>query len=207
MKYISLDVETTGLNPYRDQVLEIGMVLDDLTNPVPLDELPRFHCYVKPHRIHGNIVALSMNARILDILVKFEKRQIPTEELKEHPVLAPKKVEDFIEKWLKRNGFQPGESLNIAGKNPAGFDIPFLEGLLSDKSTVVFRHRVIDPSTHFWEPGDVAMPNLNLCLKRAFPYEETLVTHRAVDDAMAIVRLVRKIFLPKMKIHNEPVPF
>jgi len=46
MKYVSIDIEATGLDHTYCQMIEFGAVLDDLRHQRPLDELPQFHCYV-----------------------------------------------------------------------------------------------------------------------------------------------------------------
>ena len=44
LPYVSIDIETTGLDPETCQTLEIGAVFDNWT--LPIRELPTFHCYV-----------------------------------------------------------------------------------------------------------------------------------------------------------------
>ena len=43
MKYISIDIETTGLDPENCQILSIGAVIEDTLNQLPFEELPTFH--------------------------------------------------------------------------------------------------------------------------------------------------------------------
>ena len=44
MKYISIDVETTGLNPETCQILSFAAVVEDTKNrDVPVEELPFFY--------------------------------------------------------------------------------------------------------------------------------------------------------------------
>ena len=47
MKYLSLHTETTGLDRDLDQVIEIGAIIEDTNNPLPFDEIPKFHAIVK----------------------------------------------------------------------------------------------------------------------------------------------------------------
>ena len=46
MKYVSIDIETTGLDPNVNDIVELGAVIDDLSKHEPLESLPTFHCYV-----------------------------------------------------------------------------------------------------------------------------------------------------------------
>ena len=47
MRYISIDIETTGLDAETNQILSIGAVVEDTNNLVPFDELPKFHAVIK----------------------------------------------------------------------------------------------------------------------------------------------------------------
>ena len=60
--YVSIDIETTGLNPMECQILEVGAVIDDGR---ALENLPQFHCYVLHQQIVGSAFALSMHPTIL----------------------------------------------------------------------------------------------------------------------------------------------
>ena len=44
MQYVSIDLETTGLDPARCQILEVGAIYDDGIRYV--DDLPIFHKYI-----------------------------------------------------------------------------------------------------------------------------------------------------------------
>ena len=68
MRYVSIDIETTGLNPETCQIIEFGAVIDNDTN----DEFPTFHRYIKHHSYQGEPRALSMHARIFRALADGE---------------------------------------------------------------------------------------------------------------------------------------
>ena len=55
MKYLSLDIETTGLDPNIHQIIEIGAVLE--YSHLPVDELPSFRILIK----HKNLVIIKSN--------------------------------------------------------------------------------------------------------------------------------------------------
>ena len=40
MRYVSLDLETTGGNPDRHQIIELAAVVEDTRHVLPLAELP-----------------------------------------------------------------------------------------------------------------------------------------------------------------------
>ena len=202
MKYLSIDLETTGLDSKHNQILEFGAVLEDTNNILPLDELPTFHAYIThPYgRITGDIYALNLNAGIIEKL----KNQ---KELEEQYNFV--KVEDLAERflfWLSQQGFeiktknegQPNEykyseTLTVAGKNFSGFDKMFLNEVPNFNKLIKIRHRVIDPSILFidWK-NDNAPPSLDNCKVRAGI--EGVVTHLAVDDAKDVIKLLRKSY-------------
>ena len=65
MRYLSIDIETTGLDPVNDQILSIGAIIEDTENPLPFDEIPKFHAAIKRERIEGGLYAINMNRELL----------------------------------------------------------------------------------------------------------------------------------------------
>ena len=70
MEYISIDIETTGLDRENDQVLEIGAIIENTFDPKPFDELPKFHAIILHPRYEGSSYAINMNKRIFQILAQ-----------------------------------------------------------------------------------------------------------------------------------------
>lgn len=189
MKLMYLDIETTGLDPDQDQILEIGCVLDDLSNPKrPLNLLPTFHAYLKHERYSGNAIALAMNAEILKKCNQEGDN--------------PKYIAKSMLYWLEKHEvFNNIESLTVAGKNVGAFDYQFLVRLPGfsrdggrikiNNTRVVFGQRVFDPAPYFYQPGDANLPNLDTCLKRANIPKKT--DHTALGDCFLIAELIRFI--------------
>lgn len=183
MKYVSIDIETTGLNPETCQVLELGAVIEN--SKLPIDLLPRFHCYILHPHTKGEPYALAMNQKIL--------YRIATREAG-YNYLTTAEVGPAFAKWLTDNDVDPQHVL-AAGKNFAGFDLQFLKKLNTDffqtpfSDHVHFKHRVIDPGSMFLIPGDQEPPNTKLCMERAGIGGE--VAHTALEDAEVVVELVR----------------
>lgn len=179
MIYISLDIETTGLNPERDQILQIAMVREDTSeNPMPrVEDLPTFCCFVKHDRIEGDPYALAMNGWIIEALVT----KYPTK----HPVYDQEEMLSSALLWLDK--FCPDQRLTAAGKNVAGFDMPFLPRDIRRR----FRHRVIDVGSVMidWHRSEV--PSLG-DLKRMHNMGD--VSHDALEDARDVIRLLRKTY-------------
>ena len=78
-----------------------------------------------------------------------------------------------------------------AGKNFASFDRPFLENIPNFSDYINMGHRCIDPVNHYVDfENDTDLPSLAECMKRAGIEGE--VTHKAVEDAWDVVRVLRK---------------
>lgn len=71
MKYISIDIETTGLDSELDQVLSIGAIIEDTENQLPFNEIPKFHGVIKRNRIEGGLYAINLNKDLLETMNQY----------------------------------------------------------------------------------------------------------------------------------------
>jgi oligoribonuclease len=176
MPYVSIDIETTGLDPAICQTLEVGAVVDDWKTPI--DRLQRFRRVLLHQAVTGGPYAMALNANVLKQMANPQSECCKPEEL----------GEQFAE-WIGANGLDPLH-LQAAGKNFASFDMQFLYRIPGFAQVVKFRHRVLDPALLFWRPlQDEKLPDSQTCYERAGL--ESKVAHTAVEDALAVVRLVR----------------
>lgn len=204
MKYVSIDLETTGLNPETCQIVEFAAVLDDLENPKPIEQLPKFQAYIVTDAVAvyhqlgevytGEPYALSMHSAIFR---RIAKRESGFQYL-ERDVLM-KEFRKFLvaNNWMPkpeisgRTDLEHGKiNITAAGKNFGVFDLPFLKKHVWDWDNIQFEHRVIDPAMFFLTPQDQKVPDSATCLKRAGL--DDVVAHTALEDALMVVRLVRK---------------
>lgn len=203
MKYISIDLETTGLDPSINQIIEFGAVLEDTKRQIPLDDLPTFHAYITHPRgmLTGNVYALDLNA---DIINKIKNKK----ELKNkyNFIKVEHLAHDFLF-WLFSNGFELkvknentpdeyrySETFNVAGKNFSSFDKLFLEKVPEFSKLIRIRRRILDPAILCvdWE-NDESLPSLSECNKRTGFMND--VTHKAVDDAKDVIRILRHQYI------------
>lgn len=215
MKYVSIDLETSGLNPDKHQILEFAAIVEDTENQKSFETIPKFEAIINHHEIIGSPVALSMNARILQILSDYKKARDQNERdqikeqnnimdltelgIKFHEFLFRHYVgsnEEYIPIRQKLpRGVLPTPPIKIicAGKNFGTFDLRFLKAshLVEMNQLVIFSQRIMDPSVLYIEKkNDKAPPSLDECKKRAGIEGE--VTHKAVEDAWDVVELFRK---------------
>lgn len=187
MKYISLDLETSSLQPSPDHILQVSMVVEDTEQPeVPVEDLPHFTCFVNHADIKGQAYALGMNGWILDIISGRK------ENTTDYPIYAAD--ERHRDYWIDHalefldHHFSTAK-ITVAGKNVAGFDIPFLTKELSRH----FRHRVLDPGPLFVDwAKDESVPDFKTCKERAGMSGE--VVHCAREDAMEVITMLRRFY-------------
>ena len=75
MKYISIDLETTGLEKDRYEILSFGAIIEDTENNLPLSEIPKFHAAILHNEITGSPFALNMNKKIIEAIVQYQTAQ------------------------------------------------------------------------------------------------------------------------------------
>ncbi len=184
MRYVSIDIETLGLDPEWCDTIEFGAVIDNLTSP--LEELPRFHCYItRPgNKYRGEPYAMAMHSKILYRIANREHGFIYT------PFDL---LDEVFASWLEEHEIldkddDSKKSISIAGKNFATFDLNFLKKMGFGKRTK-YKHRVIDPGSMFLEADDSMVPGLQDCMARAGV--EKPVEHTAVEDALDVIKCIR----------------
>ena len=189
-KYASIDIETLGLDPNTCDVIEIGVVLEDLVSPV--ESLPSLSFYVTypGDNYKGNAYAMAMNVGILNAIGNrhsnegCDKTFIPVD-----------CVDEYMFGFFNRHGlFNKTQTQKIlaAGKNFSGFDLPFLKsiGVGNKGSKTRFHHRTVDPGSLFFNPKvDDVPPSLDVCLERSGI--DKSVDHLALNDAIDVIRVLR----------------
>ena len=75
MKYISIDIETTGLNPLTCNTLSIGAIIEDTNNPVAYEKLPKFHVGILHEELQGSPFAINMNRELIQTLVDYQSER------------------------------------------------------------------------------------------------------------------------------------
>ena len=182
MKYVSIDLETTGLDPENCAILEMAAIIEDTKTQLAREQCPIFHRYVDHgNRLAGEPYALVMNSALIKKTMELSKAKDPL-------VGLPANLMAELDAFLKANGI-PNRVL-AAGKNFAGFDREFIRRL-PQAEKVKFHHRALDPVTLYTNfVTDEVPPNMDDCMSRA-----GLVAsgkHQAADDAWDVICLLRK---------------
>lgn len=198
MKYISIDIETSGLNHEICNILEFAAIVDDLKVQAPLDKLPKFQTYVIQDNYIGEPYALGMHAEIFKKISNWKKTGVQ--------VVAPSDLLPRFYTFLTSlGGYRPSPDgtvkINVAGKNFGNFDSKFLEKLPHHNLLVKFSHRILDPAMLYFDPSvDETLPSTEICMKRAGISGE--VQHTALEDAMNVVQMLRSKYPLKGSINE-----
>ncbi|QDA59840.1 3'-5' exonuclease family protein [Hymenobacter jejuensis] len=202
MRYISLDLECTGGNPDRHQIIELAAIIEDTKRPLPLEELPTFRRAVRHPEYVGTAGALALNAGLMQELAEKEPRA-------DHCTIQ--ELVPQLREFLLAYGYKPDQrgrlGLVLAGKNIGSFDLGFLR-LLPGWGTLLYAEpAMLDPAVFYlnWKK-DSRLPTMAICKARA-KLEDPTVAHTAVADALDVIRLLRPFYgLPfyKQVLAAEP---
>ena len=222
MIYVSIDIETSGLEPLNNSVLSFGAIIEDTTNKLPYEKLPKFNAIVLQNQITGSPRAISMNKEIISLIGEYkegnEEDRANLEHHSDYVFLEENELAQKFYDFLFLNGIYPNSSflnnhvrnvngtmipafnnhtpsltINVAGKNFGTFDKLFLEELPWWKKLIKIRQRIIDPSVLYCKwDEDNAIPSLKKCKERAGIDGE--VAHTALEDAWEVVQMLRKFY-------------
>lgn len=195
MKFVVIDIETTGVDSEKNQIIEIGALIEDTEKKLPIEELPRFKAIIKHDSYVGSSVAINMNNRIFSLLSQAEIIRNSTEksafESKYNIITISQAIGEFryFIKQYYFDGLNP-EPINIAGKNFPVFDKLFLDKAEFWDKNFKYERRFIDPAMFYvdWSK-DRRLPSLDECLKRAGI--ERQVTHDAIEDCIDTLLCLR----------------
>ena len=218
MIYVSIDIETSGLDHEKHKVLSIGAIIEDTEKKLPYEECPKFNAIILQNEITGSPRALTMNKEIISMIgdylegTDFERNIINTRT--DYSFYEKDDIIKEFYKFLWCNGFSHLDSpsthvngkltpiidsktkpitLNVAGKNFGTFDKLFLQELPWWQKLIRTRQRVLDPAILMVDwTSDKSLPNLETCKFRADV--QGIVTHNALEDAWDVVEVLRKFY-------------
>ena len=176
--YIAIDIETTGTDEERHQVLEIAAVYNQ--QGVDVMSCPHFQALVDPGEIVGTPYALNMNARIVSRLAKGEGTR---------PDVVMYRLMCWVEA-IRRNFAV--RHFHLIGKNIGKFDYQFLKRIPNWREDY-FSHRHLEVGSLFSTPGGMdSQSDLYAALAEDAKIEGS--PHRALYDARVSLELARRFW-------------
>jgi hypothetical protein len=221
MIYVSIDIETSGLDHEKHKVLSIGAIIEDTEKKLPYEECPKFNAVILQNEITGSPRALTMNKGLIAMIGEYlegtDDVRFNMDTILNYSFYKEDEVVKEFYWWLERNGYFQGNNsggyvqldnnymkpvingatkpitLNVAGKNFGTFDKLFLQQLPWWQKLIRTRQRVLDPAILMvdWK-NDNSLPNLTTCKERAGI--EGVVTHDALEDAWDVIEVLRKFY-------------
>lgn len=195
MKLVIIDLETTGLRPYRDQVLSCALVLLDTESiPESVFSLPAIEFRLKRSEIRGQPFALQMNAELI-------RQTLEGTEQDRVSYISHDLLPYEIHKFLADHHWVDGETRKSAfdhkliwcGKNVASFDLQFLlqenDGTYGYHLAPAFAHRTFDIGSYMATIADEMVPDLKECMTRA-NIQHPFVEHQALADCYDVARCI-----------------
>jgi hypothetical protein len=222
MKYISIDIETTGLESEKNKVISVAAIIEDTSTKLPFNECPKFNVAVLQNELIGSARAITINKELISLIADYQDANDETRKLidthSEYKYIREDDVAKEFYWFLEENGFGQGMdnsggyvqikdghmrpminsgtkpiTINVAGKNFATFDKLFLEELPWWKKLIRIRQRVLDPAILVVDwNNDTSLPNLKQCKERTGV--EGIVTHNALEDAWDVIEVMRKFY-------------
>jgi oligoribonuclease len=226
MRYISIDVETTGLDPETCQILSIGAVIEDTLNPLPFEELPKFHAVIKRENVSGSIFALNLNRDLIQAMKEYSEARTPElkEEIEESfgaKFYQEDEVVEALFQFCYRNGLVPLDPnyINNTRKIVDGISYPILTSNMpkvylncAGKNFAGFDKKFLEKlprwkqvfsiRSRVLDPGILFVDWINdesvpgLDECKKRAGIDGVVTHNAVEDAMDVVMLLRQCYQP-----------
>lgn len=186
MKYVSIDVETTGIHPEAN-VIEFGAVVGDTESDASYEDYPSFRRVIIHDRMDVSPEAASMH---YDIFMEMQNKGGEV-------IHVDSNLMHQFNVFLENNGWDEEEKrINVVGKNFMAFDDHYLRKFKGWRSGTMMgacrgyfkirpSNRCIDPAILYFREGDESLPSFVTCKERCgYEFDSNEYSHRADKDAL-----------------------
>ncbi len=187
MKFIILDLETTGLNPNVHSIIQVGAIAVDTGLWEYEGHQGTFEFTINPGDAVWSPNAIRMH----------QQSGLLTEALTNGH--GPDTFQRAFLSWLESAGYflyhDEPERITLAGANVGGFDLQFLRRMHWEN--IYFDDRTIDPAIYCVDyEQDEKLPSLQTCKERTG--NTTPVAHTALADCWDVYNIL-KLHILKLK--------
>jgi hypothetical protein len=223
MIYVSIDIETSGLDSEKNNILSVAAIIEDTTKKLSFEECPKFNCAIIQREITGSPRAITMNKELISNIGDFiEGNDDVREQLTKittYQYLEKEEVAKEFYWFLDENGLGHGLinnsggyveirdgkhrpamnngtkpiTINVAGKNFGTFDKLFLQELPWWQKLIKTRQRVLDPAILCVDWNQDTSLPSLLECKKRTNVNG-IVTHNALEDAWDVIEVLRKFY-------------
>jgi oligoribonuclease len=118
MKYLSVDIETSGLDHEKNDILSVAAIIEDTEKVLPWEEIPKFHVAILRHEITGSPRAITMNSKLIEYISRWmePENELESMNIANESGLTFCREEDVAKEFywfLEENGL--GHGLNNSG--------------------------------------------------------------------------------------------
>jgi DNA polymerase III epsilon subunit-like protein len=198
MKYVSINIKTTGNDFKNNQIIEFSAIIEDTEKKLPFDKIPKFtKTVLNPEYKFTQMSALLMNIRIFEKIQKLERM---TQEQLEDDLswVNLNELSIYFTVFLTQNGFNiEKDIITIAGKNVAGFDLQFLKSQCPEMfKSIRVNDRTIDPAILYIDWNiDTSPPSISEMIERAGVSDTAnFLQHDSLYDCWCVIESLRKFY-------------
>lgn len=211
MKYVSIDLKTTGVpgkdGPVEDlQIIEFGIIIEDCNNILPYNELPKFKRIIRHESYSGGAYEINVNQKVFAILAERDliKKNLVNEYDEENSIITIKELGKEVYYFLAphfgfyTDGYESSRTflnpikITVAGNNFTTLDKPFLDLVKSFNRYINIEERCIDPSILYTDfKKDEVVSNSWVCMDRAGVEMSSLYTNSAIEECWRVIQLLR----------------
>ena len=187
MKYVVIHLRTGGLDPDKHSLIEVAAMIEDTTNELSFDKIPKIRFLVEQEVYHGEPYALYLNRdAFAELNAKPEKRSRHVVPYESVAITLYFWIIRHIETWVQdfkgeilytdyqedmgtiSTNLRKAVLINTGGKNFGSFTSRFLNRVPKMNQYIQFHHRIIDPAILYIDLSkDEFLPGTEQCKSRA----------------------------------------